>query len=111
MPASPVMIGTPVDGDLHAIAELLSVCYEHDLGELEPVESVLTDLRADWSRDGFDPAGDAWLASDPAGAIVGYAHLVPFSESLARISSGGVRPERRRQGIGTELVARAEERA
>ncbi len=64
-------------------------------------------LGQELSRTGADPARDTRLLRDPDGRLVGYAWNFPqhADVSLRRVLlTGGVHPDRRRQGIGHQLV-------
>ena len=73
----------------------------------------LEDLREELENPMIDVATD-WLVAESAGALVGHSHLAPRAPADGAISvdvDGTVHPEFRRQGIGSELVARSVERA
>ncbi|GAB3115683.1 hypothetical protein GCM10027055_24000 [Janibacter alkaliphilus] len=52
--------------------------------------------------------GGALLVAEDEGTVVGFAHLVDLDEGAWHLDALAVRPERQRQGIGTELLRAAE---
>lgn len=90
--------------DLDVVAALIGACNELDYGEpVLPVERV----RQVWQAPGFDLARDAWLAVDPAGRVVGYAHLLQ-SDPLGFDTAVYVDPALRTGEIETRLLAQLE---
>ena len=67
-------------------------------------------VHGEWSRAGFDPASDAWVAVDGADSIVGYAQARRDEPAVVE-SWGVVHPSHRGRGLGVSLFARVEERA
>ncbi|MFN8511188.1 MAG: GNAT family N-acetyltransferase [Chloroflexia bacterium] len=66
-------------------------------------------LRARWHTPGFDPAQDAWVATDPDARIIGYAEITPQrDESWFTVR---VPPEQRGRGIDEFLLRAVEARA
>ncbi|MCC6188301.1 MAG: GNAT family N-acetyltransferase [Anaerolineales bacterium] len=90
--------------DLDAVTVLIGACNGLDYDEpVVPVERV----RQVWQAPGFDLARHAWLAVDPAGRVVGYAHLLqpdPHGFDTAVY----VDPALRTGGIETRLLAQIE---
>ena len=97
----------PVRDDLPTIALVLAADDLDDAGE-----SVLDEgfLRNAWDRPCFEPATDAWVIADGAGAIVGYAQVAGEDPDVVE-SWGVVHPDHRGRGLGTALLDRLEERA
>ena len=93
--------------DLQPVARVVRACDEHDLGEPDPPEDVLRDLRAEWER----PGHEAWVAVEPQGTVVGWTAVEPEPEGALIDPNGGVLPERRGAGIGSALLDVAESRA
>jgi mycothiol synthase len=94
-------------GDFPAAADVLVADELEDSGEVVLGPEF---LRAEWGRAGFDPTTDAWVAVDPAGAIVAYGHAA-LEEPTVVESWGVVRPEHRGRGVGASLLDRIERRA
>jgi mycothiol synthase len=104
------VIRTATRADAAAIAALL--------GDLERADDTgehwnVDDVREEMDNDLVDPAVD-WLLVERDGRLVGASLLQPRApaDGLMRVALvGGVHPAFRRQGIGTQLVAAAAERA
>ena len=66
------------------------------------------DVLPSWQNEtaSLQAAGDAakWLTISDSNGVAGYAAVIPAQSSLAQIA---VRPDRRRQGVGSALIARA----
>jgi mycothiol synthase len=97
----------PTPQDLGPIGDVVVADELHDSGETTLGENF---VRQEWSRANFDPATDAWVATDDAGDVVGYAQAAPIEADLVD-SWGVVHPGHRGRGIGTALIDRIEERA
>ncbi len=94
--------------DLRPVAEIVRACDDHDLGDPDPIESTLVDLRADWQRPGYE----AWVAEEGNERVIAWTGLEVHRLDLARIDpNGGVLPAWRSRGVGAALVERAEARA
>jgi mycothiol synthase len=97
----------PGEDDFDAVVSLLIA------DELANTGEVVLDadfVRGGWSRPGFDLATDAWVATDAAGSVVGYAQVVREEPDLVG-SWGLVHPDRRGDGVGSSLLDRIEARA
>lgn len=98
--------------DAPAWAELTDVLARHD--DTDEIYSA-EDLAEELQEHGFDAERDSWAAWD-GDALVAYGQLRVSSaltaEGWARASvDGGVHPDWRGRGLGTELLARMEPRA
>ena len=71
MPDAPSHIRHATRGDLPEVVDLLIACDVAEIGEADTTEE---DVSADWSRQGFDLAADAWIAEDGRGGVMGYAY-------------------------------------
>jgi ribosomal protein S18 acetylase RimI-like enzyme len=89
--------------DADAIYRLIAAC-ERDLDGVAEVEPE--DIVADLARPALDLARDTVLVRDPAGGLVGWAHVFK-----ARRAEADVHPGARGRGIGAELLAWTEARA
>jgi ribosomal protein S18 acetylase RimI-like enzyme len=95
------------DGDVPAVARVLLADDLRDTGGSVYDEDF---VRAQWSTPGFDPAVDAWVVLETAGAVVGVANVLPDGETRLK-SWGAVHPDHRGLGIGSFLLDRLEARA
>ena len=98
---------SPTPEDIEAVAEVLIADELDDGGQVVLGEDF---LQGAWSRPDFDLATDAWVVTDGAGAIVGYAQA-RLDEPRVVESWGVVHPTLRGRGIGSSLFDRIEERA
>ncbi|MGZ8622957.1 MAG: GNAT family N-acetyltransferase [Actinomycetota bacterium] len=97
----------PTAGDLDAVGDVFAADDLDDAGE------VVLDadfIRGMWSREGFEPASDAWVFVDGAEGIVAYGHAMRDGPEIVD-SLGIVHPEHRRRGLGSSLLDLIEERA
>jgi mycothiol synthase len=97
--------------DLQGIADLMIAC---EISERGASDLTPEDLRADWQREGFDLAQDAWVvtaAAEGGEQIVGYTDLVDRGQHAALNGDGYTHPDFRGQGIATALVQQMERRA
>lgn len=90
----------PGDDDTAAILRVLAARDSHDYGD---PSFTRAEVLARWRTGGFDPAADSVIA-EYAGAIAGYAAVFNVG------ALGFVAPEREGQGIGSRLLAWAEQR-
>jgi mycothiol synthase len=70
----PYLLRPAAPTDLEAVAALMAVCNAADYDE--PVVAIER-VRQIWQTPAFDLARDAWLAADPSGGLMGYAHRAP----------------------------------
>ena len=97
----------PTARDLDAVGDVFAADDLDDAGE------VVLDadfIRGMWSREGFDPASDAWVFANGAGGIVAYGHAMRDGPEIVD-SLGIVHPEHRGRGLGSSLLDLIEERA
>lgn len=97
----------PAPDDVDAVAHLLVADEAANSGKVVLGSEL---VRGAWSRATFDPATDAWVAVDQAGAVVGYAQVSREAPNVVR-SWGVVHPDQRGRGVGSVLLDRVEERA
>ncbi len=94
---------------LNALANRVAVADDTD----ELIE--LEDHAEEWRRADFAPELDVLLALDEDGAVVGWAEAgvssAPRDGAIRAYAGGAVAPERRAEGIGTELLAWGAERS
>jgi mycothiol synthase len=97
----------PTAGDLDAVGDVFAA---DDLDDADEVVLDADFIRGMWSREGFDPASDAWVVVDDTERIVGYAHAMRDGPDIVD-SLGIVHPAHRGLGLGSALLDRIEERA
>ncbi|MEB4616032.1 GNAT family N-acetyltransferase [Leucobacter sp. M11] len=91
--------------DLPALLELARAAGAIDHPTWTP---MLDELTADFDRPAVDPEQDTAIALDAGGRVIAYgeAALASSQESLVRVFlSGWVHPDRRREGLGSALLA------
>ena len=95
--------------DLDALVALTNAADDADGAKLT---TTVEQLRGDVEILPFRPVSETYLAEDE-GDLIGYAHLKKMvtEEADCFACRGIVRPERRREGIGTRLVQHALTRA
>ena len=99
--------GTP--DDIPTAVELFNRFSQHYLG-VRDVE--VDDVKNEWTMPGFNPKTDTRLVFSPDGNLVGYVEVWLNETPLVHPWVWGrVDPDFERQGIGTYLMAWAEERA
>ncbi len=107
-PRKDFLIRAPTDADLTPVFDLIIAC---DIADSGRPDTELVDVQAEWSRQDFDLAADAWIVQDADGRIAAYADVLTTA-GIARVSPlSGVHPDYRRRGLGTDLLRRAEARA
>ena len=95
----------PTMDDLEAVHHVITTS---DLAYLGSADITLDEVRTDWLAPTFNLQKDAWLITDPAGKVVGYAstgqqeHARIYSEVL-------VLPEYARLGLQDALLTRLEQ--
>lgn len=102
-----ITVRVPCEEELEAICEMLNAC---DLADCGVPDSPLEQLRAEWRDEDFHPETDAWLAVSRDGRIAGYAAISQHLYVRVR-ADVRVHPDFRGRGIGTHLLALAEQRA
>ncbi|GAA1324979.1 hypothetical protein ACFSWE_03400 [Leucobacter albus] len=91
--------------DLPALLELDTLCGVEDHPRLV---NTLDMFEEGFDAPSFDPELDSAVALDGAGTLVAYGEAVKDSEAATIVKvhlNGQVRPDRRREGIGTALLA------
>lgn len=104
MPDPSVTIRPPSPDDAGAVSDLINAADLVDYGE---IDTTVDDLVEEWQV--VDLARNAWIATEPDGRVIGYADLQPRGSVRLRLYLV-VHPDRRRRGIGEELLTRAEAR-
>ena len=95
--------------DAGAIVEMWNAWSNHTLGA---DKFTLQETQADWSTPGFDLSNDTRLVTAPGGEIAGYYEVWDIDEPHVRLHCWGlIHPEHTNLGIGSLLLAWAEERA
>lgn len=104
----PYTIRPPHPDEAPAIAALL---VASDIAEHGVSDSTETDVRAIWAWPRFERARHAWVALTPEGGIVGYGWV--WGRGARPVFDAGLttRPGPETAPIGSELLARMEERA
>jgi GNAT superfamily N-acetyltransferase len=83
-------------GDARAVTDLMALCEQHDIGE---VQIELEDIVGDWQRPSFDLATQSLGVYDQQDRLVAYAEVY-----RARRAEVYVLPEQRGRGIGSTLM-------
>jgi len=97
----------PTFDDVEAVTEMMVATDLADTGVSETDADLIRDQ---WSSPGVEPSEDAWVVTDPNGAVVAYANVSPDGEGKVK-SWGVVHPEHRGRGLGAALLHRIEARA
>src|SRR3954451_6828577 len=93
--------------DLHAVVALVNACSIAEGGQ--PDETP-RNLLSNWNTPGFLLATDAWAATAPDGMIIGYEQVETGDDDAPCEVDGYVHPHFTGQGIGTQLLRRADDR-
>jgi mycothiol synthase len=101
-------IRRPTATDLEAIVDLLNAC---DVAETGAADTTSRDVENDWTLEGFDLAGDAWLATDADGRTIGYAYTGDQLHTGELEADFWVHPDHREPELADRLLALAERRA
>lgn len=96
----------PTLNDAQAVTDLIGASDTADYGE--PDYSV-EDVRADWRRNGFELARDAWLIYASDGTLAAYGNVWDSGAHVYIDPSTCVHPNFRERGLEDFLIARAEE--
>lgn len=92
--------------DLSTVTELVVACDKAAYGGSDFNSE---ELLVDWRRNGFNLATDAWVVCTSEGKVIGYGD-VHSDGTLVRLNPNTcVHPDYRGQGIGTNLLERAEQ--
>jgi ribosomal protein S18 acetylase RimI-like enzyme len=94
--------------DIPAVVAVGRACNLAEIGEIDVFENWVHD---EWVRPRFDPATDAWVVTEPGGAVVAATYTWDEEPHVLFDSAGWVHPGYRGRGIGTALVHVVEERA
>jgi mycothiol synthase len=95
--------------DLEAAVELFNTCSQHMVGENEV---TLADVRNEWTLPEFELEELTRVVLTPEGNLVGYVEVWDVEETPVRIWVWGrVHPKYEGKGIGSRLMAWAENRA
>ena len=102
-------VRAPRTDDLEAVVELCNAAAIKMIGKSD---TLLNDIRSDWSSPGFDIETACRIAVTPLGEIVGYVEVWDTDDLPVDIWVWGrVHPEYEGLGIGTFLLEWAEARA
>jgi mycothiol synthase len=101
-------IRPPTFDDLHAVVALVNACSIAEGGQPDETPE---NLRSDWNTPGFVLASNAWAAATPDGTIIGYEQVELTDDDTQCELDGYVHPAYTGQGIGTDLLRLAENRA
>ena len=102
-----VTIRPPTPADVDTIVDLINAASLAEGGTPDMTAAI---IRGDWAETNFDLANNAWLALGADGAALGYETLFFEPGGKAEVD-GYVHPAHKYQGIGTQLLQRAEARA
>jgi mycothiol synthase len=94
--------------DIPAVVAVGGACDLADIGEFDVHEDWVHD---EWLRPRFDPSTDAWVVTEPGGAVVAATYTWDEEPHLLFDSAGWVHPTHRGRGIGTALILAVERRA
>jgi mycothiol synthase len=97
----------PASEDLAGVADVVVADELADSGHVTLGEDF---VRREWTEPGFEPDHDGWVVVDPAGSIVGYAHVRRSDPDLVQ-SWGVVHPQHRGRGVGSALFQQIDQRA
>ncbi|MGA9162373.1 MAG: GNAT family N-acetyltransferase [Actinomycetota bacterium] len=100
-------IRPPTFDDVDGVAEML---LADDLADTGVPDFDADFVRDQWSTPGLELVRDAWVLSDPQGAVVGHGNVAPDGEGKIK-SWGVVAREHRGLGLGAALLDRIEARA
>jgi mycothiol synthase len=94
--------------DIPAVVAVGRACDLEDIGEFDLDENW---VHEEWVRPRFDPSTDAWVVTEPGGAVVAATYTWDEEPHTLFDSAGWVHPAHRGRGIGTALVLAVEGRA
>ena len=94
--------------DADAVIDLMNTAAIADTGMKETNRSEQLN---EWGLPQFNFETDTRLVIEPGGQVVGFAHLWDQSPHVRHLLWGQVHPDHRGGGIGSHLIAWAEERA
>lgn len=99
-PVQDFQVRAPGREDLEVV---LDIYNSFDLPKYGQPNQSLESILSIWNMPGFHLETDAWMVIAPAGQAIGYVH-VWSDDQMHFVTSGGVHPAYRRQGIGTALL-------
>lgn len=98
-------VRAPTPDDAQAVTDLLAVCDTADYGE---PDMSIQDVLADWRRDGFVLARDAWLVYAQDGTLAAYGFVWDIGD-VARVEpTTCVHPNFRERGLENFHIAQVE---